>query len=116
GRPELHGTTDQTNGAGEEREPETVRVPDEAGRCRRDQPGSQSPERPGGGAPGRKQQTGFADRPARPDNEEPAAGHEESRTQPEGRPAEAQQELDSSLAEEADRFSAHDADAEFPAE
>ena len=29
---------------------------------------------------------------------------------------EAQQELDSSLAEEADRFSSHDADAEFPAQ
>jgi cytochrome c551/c552 len=39
-----------------------------------------------------------------------------SRAKPEGRPAEAQQELDSRLAEETDRFSSHDADAEFPAE
>src|SRR4029077_6658765 len=116
GRPELHGTADQTNGGGEEGEPEAVRVPDEAGGRRAVKRRSQSSERPGSCAPSREQQTGFADRPARPNHEELTAGHEESRTKPEGRPVEAQQELDSRLAEETDRFSSHDADAEFPAQ
>ena len=45
---------------------------------------------------------------------QPDAGHEEDRAEPERRPAQAEQELDSGLAEEADRFPSDHEDAELP--
>ena len=45
---------------------------------------------------------------------QPNAGREEDRAEPEGHPAQAEQELDSGLVEEADRLPSHHQDAELP--
>jgi hypothetical protein len=55
-------------------------------------------------------------RPTGPANEKSLAGHQESRAQSERHPAEAQQELDSSLAEEAHRLPSHHPHAKLPPE
>ncbi len=87
---------------------------DEAGRRRRIERRSQRAQHQGRRPESREQQAGRAFAAARFPVAQPDAGPEESRAQSERCPAQAEQELDSGVAEEAIRFPAHDEDAELP--
>src|SRR6202043_2780607 len=112
-RPELDRAADQANRDTEKRQFEADRLPDEAGRCSGVKRRSEQAEHAGGGPESREQQAGRALAATRLPVAQLDAGPKEGWSEPERRPTETEQELDSGLVKEALRFPSHDQDAEL---
>jgi hypothetical protein len=99
---EFSRAADQADRDSEERQHQANRIPDETSRCRRVQRRGQQTEWPGDRSESRQQQARRTPAAVRLPVPQPDAGREEDRPQPERRPPQAEQELDSRLAQEAD--------------